>query len=269
VRVTGRRWRHGLRTVLVTGFALLATGWLYTALAPAPQAAAQPDDAALVAQGRELFTASCISCHGANLQGVAQRGPSIVGAGDAAVYFQVSSGRMPLAREDPQAYRKPPPPQFDPDTAQGQHNLQALGAYVQAAGAGPERPAVGGRLVGSDPAVGSELFRLNCSSCHNFTGRGGALMDGKYAPNLREATPEQVWTAMLSGPQAMPRFTDRQLTPEDKADIIAYVLSVRGQANAVGGLNLGEVGPTSEGLVVFLVGLAATVAVTAWLGSRS
>src|SRR4051794_37135783 len=133
VRVTGRRWRHGLRTVLITGFALLATGGLYTAFTPAPQAAAQPDDAVLVAQGRELFTASCISCHGANLQGVPQRGPSIVGAGDAAVYFQVSSGRMPLAREDPQAYRKPPPPQFDPDTVQGQHNLQALGAYVQAA----------------------------------------------------------------------------------------------------------------------------------------
>jgi len=46
-------------------------------------------------------------------------------------------------------------------------------------------------------------------------------------------------------------------------------LSVRGQRNAVGGLNLGEVGPTSEGLVAFLVGLAATVAITAWLGARA
>jgi ubiquinol-cytochrome c reductase cytochrome c subunit len=253
---------------LALGLALLSTGALYSALLPAPQAAAAQSDVALVTQGRGLYVDACISCHGANLQGVAQRGPSIVGAGDAAVYFQVSSGRMPLAREDPQAQRKPPQPQFDPDTAQGQQNLVALGAYVQAAGGGPQRPAAGAALVGDDPATGSELFRLNCSSCHNFTGRGGALLEGTYAPNLRDATPEQIWTAMLSGPQAMPRFTDQQLTPQDKADIIAYVLSVRGQNNAPGGLNLGEFGPSTEGLVAFLVGLAATVAFTTWLGAR-
>jgi ubiquinol-cytochrome c reductase cytochrome c subunit len=267
--MTGRRWCRRLPGAVALGLALLVTGGLYAALLPAPQAAAQPDDAALVARGRDLYAGSCMTCHGTNLQGVAQRGPSIVGAGDAAVYFQVSSGRMPLAREDPQAYRKPPLPQFDPGTAQGQDDLLALGAYVQAAGGGPERPAAGLQLVGTDPAAGSELFRLNCSSCHNFTGRGGALMQDKYAPNLGDATPDQIWTAMLSGPQAMPRFTDAQLTPEDKADIVAYVLSVRGQRNAVGGLNLGEVGPTSEGLVAFLVGLAATVAITAWLGARA
>jgi ubiquinol-cytochrome c reductase cytochrome c subunit len=265
VRVAGRRRLPG---VLALGLGLLVTGGLYTTLLPAPQAAAQPDGAALIAQGQDLYVDACISCHGTNLQGVAQRGPSIVGAGDAAVYFQVSSGRMPLAREDPQAQRKPPLPRFEPDTPQGQQNLRALGAYVQAAGGGPERPAAGAALVGDDPAAGSELFRLNCSSCHNFTGRGGALLEGTYAPNLREATPEQIWSAMLSGPQAMPRFTDQQLTPADKANIIAYVLSVRGQSNAVGGLNLGEFGPSSEGLVVFLVGLAATVAFTAWLGAR-
>jgi ubiquinol-cytochrome c reductase cytochrome c subunit len=265
VGVTGRR---RLRGVVVLGIALLFTGGLYAALLPSPQAAAQPDVAALVAQGRDLYLDACLSCHGTNLQGVAQRGPSIVGAGDAAVYFQVSSGRMPLAREDPQAQRKPPLPQFDPDTVQGQQDLAALGAYVQSVGGGPQRPAAGVGLVGDDPAAGSELFRLNCSSCHNFTGRGGALLDGTVAPNLREATPEQIWTAMLSGPQAMPRFTDQQLTPQDKANIIAYVLSVRGQGNAAGGLNLGEFGPSTEGLVAFLVGLAATVAFTAWLGAR-
>ena len=120
-----------------------------------------------------------------------------------------------------------------------------------------------------DPTHGGELFRLNCSQCHNFTGRGGALLGGAYAPNLQRAFPEQIYTAMLSGPQAMPRFSDRQLTAAEKEDIIAYVLAVRGQANAPGGLTLGEVGPTTEGLVAFVVGMVVLVGFTLWLGSRS
>ena len=31
---------------------------------------------------------------------------------------------------------------------------------------------------------------------------------------------------MLTGPQNMPKFSDRQLTPEEKKDIIAYIKSV-------------------------------------------
>jgi ubiquinol-cytochrome c reductase cytochrome c subunit len=192
----------------------------------------------------------------------------VVGAGDAAVYFQVSTGRMPLARQEAQAERKPPDPQFDPATDVGRQNLTALGAYVEAAGGGPEVPA-DDDLVGTDVAAGGATFRLNCASCHNFTGRGGSLLSGKYAPDLREATPEQIYTAMLSGPQAMPAFSDRQLTPEEKRDLIAYVQSVRGQQNSPGGLNLGELGPTTEGAVALLVGLVVLVGITAWIGARS
>ena len=80
--------------------------------------------------------------------------------------------------------RKPPLPMFDPDTEEGQANLDALGAYIQANGGGPTRPEASGEaLRGDDPARGGELFRLNCASCHNFTGRGGALSSGKYAPS--------------------------------------------------------------------------------------
>ena len=80
-------------------------------------------------------------------------------------------------------------------------------------------------LIGNDVARGGDLFRLNCASCHNFTGRGGALSSGKYAPGLDPATPAQIYTAMLTGPQNMPKFSDRQLVPEEKRDIIAYVRS--------------------------------------------
>jgi ubiquinol-cytochrome c reductase cytochrome c subunit len=262
--------RRRLAGALALGIGLLSVGALYTALQPQPQTAvAQQADAALIAKGQELYNNTCISCHGSNLQGVENRGPSLVGVGDAAVYFQVSSGRMPLARQEAQAQRKPPAATFDPHTQEGQENLAALGAFVQANGGGPERPVeTGEALRGSDPARGGELFRLNCASCHNFTGRGGALSSGKYAPSLDPATEDQIYTAMLTGPQNMPKFSDRQLTPAEKEDIIAYIKSVTNGNNDVGGAGLGGIGPTSEGLIIFVVGLAAMVGVAMWLGAK-
>jgi ubiquinol-cytochrome c reductase cytochrome c subunit len=217
-----------------------------------------------------LYEQACISCHGANLQGLPGRGPALTGVGDAAVYFQVSTGRMPLAGSQDHGYRKAPAPEFDPATSQGAADLAALGAYVEAHGGGPAVPAqTGDHLVGTDVAHGGELYRLNCASCHNFTGRGGVLADGRYPPRLDAATPEQMYTAMLSGPMAMPVFSDQQLSPQEKKDIIAYVEAVRGQNNAPGGFGLGELGPSTEGLIAFAVGLAALVGVAAWIGARS
>ncbi|RCW46089.1 menaquinol-cytochrome c reductase cytochrome c1 subunit precursor [Halopolyspora algeriensis] len=260
--------RRRLRGGLTLGIGLLSAGVLYTMLVPQPQVVTAQDT--LLAQGRQLYNNTCISCHGENLQGVHNRGPSLIGVGEAAVHFQVSTGRMPLARQEAQALRKPPLPEFDPDTARGRKNLRALSAYVHAHGGGPEMPPQSGTaLIGEDTARGGLLFRLNCASCHNFTGRGGALTAGKYAPILNPATPDQLYAAMLTGPQAMPTFGDRQLTPEEKEDIIAYVLSVRDQKNTPGGYNLGEIGPAAEGAVAWLVGVVALVAIALWLGART
>lgn len=263
--------RRRLAGALALGIGLLSVGALYSVVEPAPQTAvAQQADAATVAKGQDLYNNACISCHGSNLQGVTDRGPSLVGVGDAAVYFQVSTGRMPLAGPQDRGYRKAPAPEFDPTTEQGSANLAALGAYVEANGGGPTTPTTpGDQLIGSDVAHGGELYRLNCASCHNFTGRGGVLADGRYPPRLDGATPTQMYTAMLSGPMAMPVFSDQQLTPEEKKDIIAYVVSVRGQNNAPGGFGLGELGPSTEGVIAFVVGLATLVGVAAWIGART
>jgi ubiquinol-cytochrome c reductase cytochrome c subunit len=265
------RFRRRVAGALALGIGLLTAGGLYTAFAPQPQVAtAQEGDTALIAQGEEIYNNTCVSCHGSNLQGVQDRGPSLIGVGDAAVYFQVSTGRMPLARQEAQAGRKPVAPQFDPNTEEGMANIDALGAFVQANGGGPTRPAAEGEaLRGSDPARGGELFRLNCASCHNFTGRGGALSSGKYAPTLDPATELDIYTAMLTGPQNMPKFSDRQLAPDEKEDIIAYVMSVTDGNNNPGGDPLGGIGPVSEGLVAFIVGIAAMVGVAMWLGAKS
>ena len=53
---------------------------------------------------------------------------------------------------------------------------------------GRARPTPATPCAATDPARGGELFRLNCASCHNFTGRGGALSSGKFAPTLDPAT---------------------------------------------------------------------------------
>jgi ubiquinol-cytochrome c reductase cytochrome c subunit len=254
---------------LALGLGLLSAGALYAALTPQANVAYAQADAALVADGQQLYNNHCITCHGVNLQGVQDRGPSLIGVGDAASYFQVATGRMPLARQEAQAQRKPPLAQFDPGTEEGARNLDALGAFIQANGGGPERPAdTGEALRGDDPGRGGELYRLNCSSCHNFTGTGNALSSGKFAPALAPASELEIYTAMQSGPQNMPKFSDRQLTTEEKRDIIAYIKSVDGPNNP-GGEGLGGLGPTAEGVITFAIGITALVGFALWLGAKS
>jgi ubiquinol-cytochrome c reductase cytochrome c subunit len=254
--------RRRLSGFLALGVALIGAGALYSVLVPTPQTAhAAGSDAAQLAQGQQLYQDTCITCHGANLQGEANRGPTLIGVGSAAVYFQVSTGRMPLASQSAQAEQKPA--RFTPA------QVDALGAYIEAHGGGPLAPSASTDLTGGNPARGGQLFRLNCASCHNFTGQGGALSSGKFAPSLQSASPNTMYTAMLSGPQNMPKFSDRQLTPQEKKDIISYVSSVQGGNNDPGGNGLGGLGPISEGFIAWVVGIAALVGVTLWIGAKA
>ncbi|GAA4006613.1 c-type cytochrome [Allokutzneria multivorans] len=254
--------RRRLSGLLALGVALVGAGALYAGAVTQPHKAQAAADPAVVRQGEQIYNNACITCHGANLQGVEDRGPSLIGVGEAAVYFQVSSGRMPMVRQEAQAARKPV--KYTPE------EIDALGAFIQFTAGGPEKPRESGaQLRGDNPARGGELFRLNCASCHNFTGRGGALSSGKFAPHLDGVTEEQVYTAMLTGPQNMPKFSDRQLSPDEKKDIIAYVKSVTDGNNNPGGNPLGGFGPGTEGLIAWIIGLAALVGVTVWMGSRA
>jgi ubiquinol-cytochrome c reductase cytochrome c subunit len=264
-----RRFRRRLSAALLLFIGLALAGGMAATLTPKPQVAqADESQLALLRTGKQLFETSCVSCHGANLQGVPDRGPSLIGTGEAAVYFQVGTGRMPAMRGEAQAQRKDPA--FDP------HQVDAIGAYVQANGGGPVVPReangeiADASLVGDDVARGGDLFRLNCASCHNFTGKGGALSSGKWAPDLGEAAevPAQVYTAMLTGPQNMPKFSDRQLTPEQKRDIVAYVRTAA-QTPDPGGYGLGGFGPTSEGMAAWIIGMVGVIAAAMWVGSRA
>ncbi|MFB1297185.1 c-type cytochrome [Mycobacterium sp. pW049] len=265
--VRRRRLRRRVTAALLLLSGLVMAGGLAATLTPAPQVAVADESAsAMLRTGQQLYDTSCVSCHGVNLQGVADRGPSLIGVGEAAVYFQVSTGRMPAMRNEAQAPAKSPA--FD------ESQIDALGAFVQANGGGPVVPRdengqiAGQSLIGSDVARGGDLFRLNCASCHNFTGKGGALSSGKYAPDLGDATPAQIYTAMATGPQNMPKFSDRQLDPEEKRDIVAYVRE-SAETPTPGGLGLGGFGPTSEGMVAWIVGMVAIIAAALWIGARA
>jgi ubiquinol-cytochrome c reductase cytochrome c subunit len=264
VKKLSARRRHPLAALVVLVLALACTGWLYAALAPASKA--QADDTAqslAIDEGKKLYAVGCASCHGTGGQGSSD-GPSLVGVGAAAVDFQVGTGRMPAATS--QGAQVP-----SKKVIYSQAEIDQLAAFISSLGAGPSVPTEAEYgPEGADIAKGGELFRTNCAQCHNFTGKGGALTKGKFAPTLEDVDPKHLYEAMQTGPQNMPSFPDTTLSEQNKKDIIAYLHAVNSdETNNPGGLELGGIGPVSEGLFSWIFGLGAMIAVAVWVAART
>ncbi|MER7665703.1 MULTISPECIES: c-type cytochrome [unclassified Streptomyces] len=261
-KLSARR-RHPLAAVVVLLLALAATGGLYAAFAPADKAQADETAQSLaIEEGKKLYTVGCASCHGTGGQGTSD-GPSLVGVGSAAVDFQVGTGRMPAQQPGAQVPKK--------KVIYSQAEIDQLAAYIASLGAGPITPTEKQyNPAGADIAKGGDLFRTNCAQCHNFTGEGGALTNGKYAPSLEGVSPKHIYEAMQTGPQNMPSFPDTTLPEQEKRDIIAYIKNVNGEeSESPGGLNLGGLGPVSEGLFGWIFGLGALIAVAIWVAAHT
>ncbi|MBD0419970.1 c-type cytochrome [Streptomyces sp. TRM S81-3] len=261
-KLSARR-RHPLAALVVLLLALACTGGLYAAFAPADKAQADETAQSLaIDEGKKLYAVGCASCHGTGGQGTTD-GPSLVGVGAAAVDFQVGTGRMPAQQPGAQVPRK--------KVIYSQAEIDQLAAYVASLGAGPVIPTEEQYgPEGADIAEGGELFRTNCAQCHNFTGKGGALTHGKFAPTLEDVDPKHIYEAMQTGPQNMPSFPDTTLSEENKKDIIAYLDAVNGEeTESPGGLSLGGLGPVSEGLFGWIFGLGACIAVAVWVAART
>lgn len=261
------RLRSRLRLPLI-GVALVAVGLAYAVLVPDGAAGADGPQSQQIEEGRRLFSVGCSSCHGLHAEGGgngagAMAGPSLIGVGAAAVDFQVSTGRMPAMQPGAQIPQKPP--------VYSEDEIAALAAYIASLAPGPAIPASESydvsKVTQAEITRGGDLFRTNCTACHNFAGRGGALPNGRYAPSLMSTTPRNIYQAMLTGPQQMPVFSDAVLLPEDKRAIIAYVVALQ-QAKDPGGLGLGRLGPVSEGLWGWFVGIGILVVVAVWIGAR-
>jgi ubiquinol-cytochrome c reductase cytochrome c subunit len=263
-RLSAKR-RSPLAGLVVLLLGLLITGGAYAVLSPA-NAETNQSDQSTVAEGRKLFLVGCSSCHGQNGEGIVtkrgtQYGPPLAGVGAAAVDFQVGTGRMPLREHGPQAPRKRP-------TYDEQQTLD-LAAYIASLGPGPAIPSFSASdWQKADTAYGGALFRTNCAQCHNFAGSGGALTYGKYAPSLSKATPTQIYEAMITGPENMPVFGDKEITPDQKLAMINYIRTLKTQGNP-GGVSLGQIGPVPETMVGWLVGIGLLVLVTLWIGAKA
>jgi ubiquinol-cytochrome c reductase cytochrome c subunit len=257
-------WINARRRRPVAGYAALLLGLvvvtlLYGALtrqgAQAAPTTAQQD----IANGKAIFDATCSSCHGLDAQGTSQA-PSLVGAGGAAVYFQMSTGRMPAKEVGSENERKP--------TLFTEQEILDVAQYIQSIGGGPPVPTDEQvSTEGANTALGSQLFSANCAQCHGFAGAGGALTYGKDAPPLTQSTSKQIYTAMLTGPEAMPVFPDTVVPPQAKRDIIAYIEQTRTEPNP-GGFSLGRTGPVTEGLVIFIGGLGFLVLIAMWITAK-
>ena len=271
----GRLSRHRrgpLAGLMVLLLGLMLTGSLYAAFSPA-QADQTSSDADQVAKGRQLFLVGCAFCHGQNGEGVLTRNgnqiaPSLVGVGAAAVDFQVGTGRMPMAQPGAQAPRKEPV--YDAE------ETAALAAYVASLGPGPAIPTADDYSIEGlsederQEAIvrGGQIFLTNCTACHNFEGSGGAMPRGGYAPKIRGVEPRYIYEAMLTGPQAMDTFSNGNLSPEEKRDVIAYLGSIN-EEPGYGGFGLGGLGPVSEGLFAWLVGLGSLVGFAIWIAAHT
>lgn len=255
-RKSGRR--HPLASIALITIGLLSTGGAYALMTTTASAEAPAATTASTSEGEKLFASNCATCHGLSAAGTAA-GPSLYGVGAASVDFQMGTGRMPLAFQGPQGEKKP--------TQFTQEQIDAIAAYVASLAPGPAVPDEQYLAGDGDVTAGAELFRINCAMCHNVAGAGGALTEGKFAPALAGVEAVHVYEAMVTGPQNMPVFSDLNLTPQDKADIISF-LNYQNENASPGGVDLGGLGPVAEGLFIWIFGLGAIVGVTIWIAAR-
>lgn len=242
--------------------ALFLLGAVYAGFAPAGKSNADETNATTVQAGKELFAVGCSSCHGLNAEGTSQ-GPSLVGVGAAAVDFQVSTGRMPMAAPGQQYPRK--------NNTYTDAEVEQLAAFVATLGPGPAIPAPEqyspDGLSDREIAMGGELFRTNCSACHNVSGLGGALPNGRYAPTLVGVENRHIYEALRTGPQQMPVFSQETLTDDDVRMIVGYLNQLNEEQDR-GGWSLGGLGPVDDGFWVFFGGMLILIISAVWTASR-
>ena len=254
--------RHRAAGPILLIFALFTIGTTFqVASAVNSETPVVADRSAAIEEGKQIFLKGCSSCHGLNAEGV-EIAPSLIGVGAASVDFQVGTGRMPMADMSQQAMRKEPV--YTPE------EVYSLAMYVASLAPGPEIPAEELLNYERDGSVaeGGELFRTNCAMCHNFAGQGGALTQGKYAPTLMGVEPKHIYEAMITGPQSMPVFSDKTLTPEEKLSIIKWIKAAEAEPQ-LGGVALGRVGPVTEGLLAWTLGIGLLIGVAVWLAMKA
>ena len=214
-------------------------------------------DRAKIAEGRQLFVEGCSSCHGMDAKGVDSQGPSLIGVGAQAADFYLRTGRMPLAQPGREPQRS--------QAAYPDDQIEAIDAYIGSLG-GPAVPVVHPEL--GSIGRGAELFGSSCAGCHSITGEGGVVVGG-FAPELHKASPTEVAEAVRVGPYLMPSFDRNQISDQDLNSIARYVDEAVQQPDDRGGWGIGHLGPVPEGLIAWVIAVAALLLVARMIGERS
>jgi mono/diheme cytochrome c family protein len=157
----------------------------------------------------------------------ARPGDEHAAAAPEAVAADVSAGRAastgaasPLAAAPNGAAAPAPPPAESPPPA---------------APAGPPTGELGGGMAGvaglGDPRIGRRFALDNCRPCHVVAADQGSPVRFANAPDLRVIARRPETTRLklniwLTNPH--PTMPTLRLTPEEAADVIAYIMSLRG-----------------------------------------
>jgi cbb3-type cytochrome c oxidase subunit III len=197
-----------------------------------------PSDQESTANGEELFTQKCASCH--ELQAAGARGtvgPSLDAAFAAprAEGFDESSIREVVLGQ----MRFPIAPMPEPDSphmfpsseyseAEREDAMEAIASYVASVAANKEAIARAGQQQGGGSADDPKgLFTANCASCHTLAAAEGT---GTIGPNLDQITPalERIAEQIRKGGGGMPAF-EGELTDEQIQALARYVFENRGK----------------------------------------
>ena len=254
--------------------AIAGTVAALVALAAAGGAAAAPN-AGLVGQGKGLYGQYCVSCHGANGEGVSQSpstrigaaaqriqeqqagyGPKLQGVGALAADFYLRTGYMPLHELGVQPRRA--------RVLFSDHQIRALVAYVASLGQGPPIPTP--HPERGNLSQGLNLFTEHCAGCHQVVAQGG-YVTGAVPPALEDDSSVQIAQAVRIGPYVMPAFSRRAISDRQLDSIIRYVDYTK-HPDDRGGWALGTVGPVPEGLVTWFVAGVVLVGLCIVIGKR-
>ena len=211
--------------------------------------------------GYQLFQVHCSFCHGTRADGSTGIAPNLQGLGPGVVQLWLRTGWMPLKTPGAQPDNKPP--------AFNDTQIREIALWVASLKKGgvPFPPKL--HLNKANVAQGFSLFTLNCAPCHTITGAGDALADGYHAPPLKAVTRHEVYEAVRSGPQNMPQFGPKNITPAQLRDIIKYVIKNIKHPVSPGGISLGGVGPVAEGFVGLFIGVGGCLLAAYWVGDRT
>ncbi len=253
--------------------ALLLAGLLLAAaisLAQAAPPAQSPEE------GHAIFEQKCAACHtigSGNLVGPDLQGVTTQRDEDWLIRWLIAPDKM-LAEKDPiatqllQKYNGVPMPNLGLSEA----DARLIVAFLEHEGGGPEaeteqQPAQAPApapvaIAAGDPAMGQALFAGSthfqngapaCTSCHTVAGVG-ALGGGAMGPDLTQVFNNYGDAGMASVlaappfPTMKPIFDNQPLTPEEQADLAAFLktAAARQPTQATGQLGL-------LALVVFVV----------------